>query len=192
VTSDIISAWGAEGTNPTLIANATYENTPANLNVTTSTGTLYSATFTLPPQAANGVEVMFSLSNFTSGTFALTDVQLELSPVATPFERRSIGAELALCQRYYYQTSQQNDFYGRAGTVSATTYHPIIHEFPVIMRIAPNFSAAGATFTSAYSTAFSNATTTRRHLTVLSLSSTPNLDAYNFLATGSLTWSAEL
>ena len=158
----------------------------------TSTGTLYSATFTLPPQAANGVEVMFSLSNFTSGTFALTDVQLELSPVATPFERRSIGAELALCQRYYYQTSQQNDFYGRAGTVSATTYHPIIHEFPVIMRIAPNFSAAGATFTSAYSTAFSNATTTRRHLTVLSLSSTPNLDAYNFLATGSLTWSAEL
>ena len=67
----------------------------------TSTGTLYSATFTLPPQATNGVEVMFSLSNFTSGTFALTDVQLELSPVATPFERRSIGTELALCQRYY-------------------------------------------------------------------------------------------
>ena len=31
VTSDIISAWGSEGTNPTLITNATYENTPANL-----------------------------------------------------------------------------------------------------------------------------------------------------------------
>jgi hypothetical protein len=39
VTSDIISAWGAEGTNPTLIANATYENSPANLSLTTSYAT---------------------------------------------------------------------------------------------------------------------------------------------------------
>ena len=39
VTSDIISAWGVEGTNPTLIANATYENTPANLSVTTNYAT---------------------------------------------------------------------------------------------------------------------------------------------------------
>ena len=36
VTSDIVSAWEAEGTNPTLITNATYENTPANLSPTTS------------------------------------------------------------------------------------------------------------------------------------------------------------
>ena len=39
VTSDIISAWGNEGTNPTLITNATYENTPANLSLTTSYAT---------------------------------------------------------------------------------------------------------------------------------------------------------
>ena len=35
VTSDIISVWGAEGTNPTLIANAHFQNTPTNLGVTT-------------------------------------------------------------------------------------------------------------------------------------------------------------
>jgi hypothetical protein len=127
---------------------------------------------------------------FSSGTFSL--VQFESGTAVTPFERRSYGQELALCQRYYHQTSQPNDFYGRAGTVAATAYHAIIHEFPVIMRIAPNYSAAAATFTSANASAFSNTTTPRRHLTLISLSNTPDLDAYFFLATGSLTWSAEL
>jgi hypothetical protein len=37
---------------------------------------------------------------FSGGTFSLA--QLETGTVATPFERRSHGQELALCQRYYY------------------------------------------------------------------------------------------
>ena len=36
-----------------------------------------------------------------SGTFDIAQVQLEEGPVATPFEQRPIGTELALCQRYY-------------------------------------------------------------------------------------------
>jgi len=36
-----------------------------------------------------------------SGTFDIAQVQLEAGDVATPFEHRSIGQELALCQRYY-------------------------------------------------------------------------------------------
>jgi hypothetical protein len=41
-----------------------------------------------------------SLGN-QSGTFDIAQVQLEKGSVATEFERRSYGEELALCQRYY-------------------------------------------------------------------------------------------
>ena len=36
-----------------------------------------------------------------SGTFDIAQVQIEPGPVATTFERRPIGTELALCQRYF-------------------------------------------------------------------------------------------
>jgi len=36
VTSDVVSTWEAEGTNPVLASNLTYENTPANILLTTS------------------------------------------------------------------------------------------------------------------------------------------------------------
>jgi hypothetical protein len=46
-----------------------------------------------------------------SGTFEIAQVQVEPGPVATPFERRPIGLELALCQRYYCETRATARFY---------------------------------------------------------------------------------
>jgi hypothetical protein len=47
----------------------------------------------------------------TSGaTFYITGVQLEAGSVATPFERRPYGTELALCQRYYQQWGGNTNF----------------------------------------------------------------------------------
>jgi hypothetical protein len=75
----------------------------------------------------------------TSGaTFYITGLQMELGTVATPFEHRSYGTELALCQRYYFK-SFPNAQYSNFGscyadsTVQAKGFIP----FSVPMRIAP-------------------------------------------------------
>ena len=44
-----------------------------------------------------------SVVGTNGATFYITGVQLEKGTVATPFEYRQYGTELALCQRYYYQ-----------------------------------------------------------------------------------------
>jgi hypothetical protein len=109
VTSDIISAWGAEGTNPTLIANATYENTPANLNVTTAWAT-YTVSAPIDTASTNNVIVFIwsDVTDTTAGDFLyLAGVQLEAGAVATPFERRPYGTELQLCQRYFEKSFDQ-------------------------------------------------------------------------------------
>ena len=148
VTSDIISAWGAEGTNPTLIANATYENTPANLSVTTSYAT-YSLTANIDTASTTNIIVFIwsDVTDTTAGDFLyVTDVQLEPGTVATPFERRSYGQELALCQRYYSKSFAAslagpvagnydgNMGWGQSVEAAATS---VSARFPVEMRAAP-------------------------------------------------------
>ena len=43
----------------------------------------------------------------TTATIEITGVQLEVGDTATPFEHRSYGQELSLCQRYYEKSFQQ-------------------------------------------------------------------------------------
>ena len=72
--------------------------------------------------------------------FEITGVQMEIGKVATPFEHRSYGEELALCQRYFqiYGGAVTEHF---AGGVMATNRLNLIKHFPVTMRAAPSFSA---------------------------------------------------
>ena len=60
--------------------------------------------------------------NGTAGaTLQITGVQLEVGKVATPFEHRSYGEELALCQRYYEAVPIAHDQYWTFATPISTT-----------------------------------------------------------------------
>jgi hypothetical protein len=75
-------------------------------------------------------------------TWQLTGVQLEVGTVATPFEYRSYGEELALCQRYY-QKFGGGASYGvlsEFGVAKSATVVTATTSLFVPMRIAPDVS----------------------------------------------------
>ena len=86
-----------------------------------------------------------------NATFQITGVQLELGKVATPFEHRSYGEELALCQRFftrlpYVDNSYSASGYGPlahgSGYSSSTVYATLV--FPTMMRAAPTVTPTGS------------------------------------------------
>ena len=81
------------------------------------------------------------VAQVTGSTMFITGFQLEKGSTATPFEFRSIGQELALCQRYYYKVFPNLVDVGLtgygAGVITATTSSSMFGAFPVSMRIRP-------------------------------------------------------
>ena len=100
--------------------------------------------------------------NNAGATFYLTGVQVELGSTASSFEYRPYGAELALCQRYYFKIINESGvsdetFFG-SGFNYATTSAAIIVSFPVDMRVRP--TALETTGTAANYTVWSSSNVT--------------------------------
>ena len=155
VTSDIVSTWNAEGTNPTLITNASYVNTPANLN-NAGAWTGYDntnaqpITGTVSSSAKNLIVFIWSdVTDTTAGDFIyLTDVQLEAGSVATAYERLPIDVQFERCLRYTYGLWQTAAFgpFG-VGSCAATNKFYTVVSYPVPMRGTPTATfSAGTTF----------------------------------------------
>ena len=80
----------------------------------------------------------------SSATFFLTGVQLEVGSQATPFEHRSFGEELALCQRYYAHYGANNGYGRLALGENATTTEAQNYIFPAVeMRAVPAMVTSG-------------------------------------------------
>ena len=75
----------------------------------------------------------------TNATFDITGVQLEVGTVATPFEHRSYGDELARCHRYFQIIrSCDGESYG-ASTLLTGSIH-----YKTVMRAKPSVDVTGA------------------------------------------------
>ena len=94
-----------------------------------------------------------NLADSTSNEWYITGVQLEVGTVATPFEYRSYGEELALCQRYFHRmnTGRFVSGYKRHDAQCAWFY-----KSPVPMRVTPtptlNTGGTFSNFQTNYST----------------------------------------
>ena len=87
---------------------------------------------TAPPSTATCLRIDLITGNVNE--FEFTALQLEPGPVATVFEQRPIGTELALCQRYYQKRDGRWDCYENGGKYVVTV------DYPVSMRTLPTIS----------------------------------------------------
>lgn len=121
-------------TSVTFIATSSATSVPSGGNFTRIT-----ATFSVPAAATTGLEVVLFANTPTilgGQVLGVANVQLELGSVATTFEQRPYGMELALCQRYY-----QVPTVGWIGAgVSTSPFGGLINISP--MRVTPTVAFA--------------------------------------------------
>ena len=93
---------------------------------------------------ANQVNELDTIGN----NFKIALVQLEAGSVATSFDVRSVGTEVSLCYRYYYQMLGQS-----LPAIVTTSGLTVLIKYPVTMRVLPtlnsniidaNFTASGS------------------------------------------------
>jgi hypothetical protein len=73
--------------------------------------------------------------------FEIAEVQLERGDTATPFEHRSYGQELALCQRYYTEFGDGSSGGALQITSTSDTYRRAFLTYPTQMRADPTVVA---------------------------------------------------
>ena len=141
ITSDIISAWNDEGTDPTLVANAEYLNASSNI-LLNSTMKTYSLKVNVPTGIKNIIVFIWNdMSNGDVGTTVgdfifLSDVQLERGEFENPrFQNETYDITERKCHRYYYKSegTVYGQVYGSSGFVNTRTSHPM-RAVPTVIR----------------------------------------------------------
>lgn len=138
VTSDVISAWASDGTDPTFATNWTKEIAGSNLALTTSWQRFTVENIALDTASTNNYALIIWVDDGTiaaTDEFYLTAVQInvgaEAQPIWTP---RSVQGNLADCQRYIWRSTTGSYRY------YVNNVQRNFVPFPVEMRATPTWS----------------------------------------------------
>jgi len=151
--TNFISAWESEGVNPTLATNYVYENTPSNLNVSSSYAK-YQVTATIDTANTKNVAI-FIWSNVT-GTTANTDklrigqVMLEKGSSASDFVFPKFSDVVNDCKRYLHMKVQIGGSTMDSGTIANghafTTSARLAMPLQAPMRVAGTITYEGGRY----------------------------------------------
>ncbi|OPX80441.1 MAG: Carbohydrate binding domain protein [Methanosaeta sp. PtaB.Bin039] len=141
VTSDVISSWGAEGSNPTWATNWTAENTAANNALVADAWTTFKIeNISIDTSGMVNLAVLIWIDDTDAAVddlLYLADIQLNLGAVCLPYASIPYAVDLFKAMRYFI-VYQQNDAeqwgWGRAGSTD-TVY--VTRALPIKMRVAP-------------------------------------------------------
>ena len=170
----------------------TQPTSPSITNMTsalTASWQRFQTTLTIPVTATAARIFMNTSPTGTAGAndyFEITGVQLEIGSVATPFEQRPIGTELALCQRYFQRHSvdNSNTYIGApTGSGSGFIQVPLI----VQMRTTPTFSVSSGSALRPLTTGGSIVGTTNTTSIVLVAGAKPHAVQISFSGSSGLT-----
>lgn len=116
--------------------------------VPNSPGTRKKASVTATaPSGARSIRISSFLPMADGNYIKYYNIQLEEGPIATPFEQRPIGLELALCQRYYQRIGGEVNIRSLGlglGGYGNTTITTLSLPFRVPMRAQPTLSLSDA------------------------------------------------
>lgn len=147
ISGDPVSAWNADGTNPTLATNWAFVNTPASQALAATTWTtVYIENMAVSSSAKNLAVMVWNDARTTTAAdyFIVTDIQLERGAVCTAVERIPQPIEQLLCLPWYEEQGGDNSSEplddGQA--FSTTQAIPLVSFFP--KRIVPALSVSAA------------------------------------------------
>ena len=131
----------------TTISTFTAANASMPTGTTSSDWYSLSGSLAVPNDGtANSLRVVINYGAATASGSVLdiSNVQLEIGSVATPFSRAggTLSGELTACQRYYYQVANGTIGPVGGGFNNGTTTMETVIQFPVTMRTTPTISQA--------------------------------------------------
>jgi hypothetical protein len=108
ITSDVVDAWGAEGTNPTLVANWTAENVAADLTLVADVWTTFKIENISIDTASMANLAVFIWVDDADATVDdlvyISQVQLNQGAVCLPWMPISFADELCSCMRFWQKS----------------------------------------------------------------------------------------